>query len=316
MTAERWPALPLDEWLPTYDTLHRWIQIAGKTRLSLSPFENHWWHCALYATARGLTTSPMPYAGGVVEIEFDFLDDRLIARTSGGETRHIRLENKSVAAFYAEYREMLAALGVDVRIAPSPNEVADGTPFPSDETHATYDGDAARRFWRALLQADRLLKRFRGQFVGKCSPSHVWWGALDVACTRFSGRAAPEYTGKVPNTPDHVMREAYSHECISAGWWAGTADSPVPYAAFYAYAYPVPAGCSDATIGPPEAFWQPEMGEWILPYDVVRAANDPDALVMRFLESTYQAGARLAGWDVAALQSRRTRRSPASDFDS
>ncbi|MGH7710089.1 MAG: DUF5996 family protein [Gemmatimonadaceae bacterium] len=305
MIWDPWPALPLDEWLPTYLTLHRWTQIVGKTRLGLAPFENHWWHCALYTTARGLTTSPMPYRGGVVEIEFDFLDDLLLAKTSAGDTRSLQLQDKSVADFYHEYRGMLAALDVDVRITPTPNEVVDATPFPKDNAHATYDDDAARRCWRALVQADRVLRRFRGGFAGKCSPSHFWWGGFDLACTRFSGRRAPQHPGGIPNCPNYVTREAYSHECVSAGWWPGTADSPVAEAAFYAYAYPVPAGCDVAPIRPAAAFYQREMRLWILPYDAVRAADDPDAMVTEFLESTYAAAATLSGWDTAELRSSR-----------
>jgi hypothetical protein len=304
-TGNAWPALPLDEWQPTYATLHRWTQIVGKTRLGLAPFENHWWHCALYTSARGLTTSPMPYRDGVVEIELDVLGDLLEARTSGGETRSLRLESRSVADFYHEYRAMLAALHVDVRIVPTPNEVADGTPFPDDHDHATYDGDAARRCWRALMEADRLLKQFRGGFAGKCSPSHFWWGGFDLACTRFSGRPAPPYSGTVPNSPPYVMLEAYSRECISAGWWPGTAGSPVTGPAFYAYAYPEPAGCNVAPVEPAPAFYHQEMREWILPYDAVRAADDPDATVLEFLESTYDTAATLGGWDKAALRSSR-----------
>jgi hypothetical protein len=300
-----WPALSLAEWLPTYATLHRWTQIVGKTRLGLAPFENHWWHCPLYVTARGLSTSPMPYRGGVVEIEFDLLSDLLLARTSGGETRSLKLEDKSVADFYHEYRAMLAALDVDVRITPTPNEVPDATPFPKDHAHATYDGDATRRWWHALIQADRMLKRFRGDFAGKSSPSHFWWGGFDLACTRFSGRPAPPHPGGIPNCPLYVMREAYSRECISAGWWPGTAGSPVAEPAFYAYAYPEPAGCDVAPITPAAAFYHQEMREWILPYDAVRAARDPDAMILEFLESTYGTAAALGGWDVAALRSSR-----------
>jgi hypothetical protein len=250
----------------------------------------------------------MPYRGGVVEIEFDFLSDLLLAQTSGGETQSMRLENRSVANFYEEYRSMLAALGVDVRIVPTPNEISDATPFANDRAHATYDGDAARRCWHALTQADRLLKRFRGDFAGKCSPSHFWWGAFDIACTRFSGRPAPAYPGKVPNCPDFVMREAYSQECISAGWWPGTAGSPIAEPAFYAYAYPEPPGCNVAPIGPAAAFYHQEMREWILPYDAVRSAADPDAMVMEFLQSTYETAAGLGGWDVSALRSSREHR--------
>lgn len=277
----------------------------GKTRLRLAPFENHWWHCALYLTAHGLTTSPMPYHGGVVEIELDFLDDVLRARANDGETRSLRLESKSVAAFYEEYREMLASLDVEVRIAARPNELIDATPFARDVAHATYDGDAVRRWWRALTQADRALKRFRGGFIGKCSPTHFWWGGFDLACTRFSGRSAPLYQGTIPNTPIGVMQEAYSRECISAGWWPGTNGSPVAEPAFYAYAYPEPAGCRAARVAPAPARYDDDMREWILPYDAVRTAADPDAMVLDFLESTYDVAARLGDWDIEALRSPR-----------
>jgi hypothetical protein len=303
MNALRWPELSLDAWQPTCETLHRWTQIVGKTRLGLAPFENHWWHCALYVTARGLTTSAMPYRDGVVEIEFDLLGDRLLARTSGGDTRSLRLESKSVADFYHEYRALLEALDVDVRMTPTPNEVAEATPFADDHAHATYDGDAARRWWRALTQADRLLKEFRGGFAGKCSPSHLWWGGFDLACTRFSGRPAPAHPGGIPNLPDDVAREAYSRECISAGWWPGTAGSPVAEPAFYAYAYPEPVGCDVAPIRPAAAFYHREMREWILPYGAVRAAGDPDAMVAEFFQSTYAAAATRGGWDIAGLRS-------------
>ena len=299
-----WPALPLDGWLPTYATLHRWTQIVGKTRLKLAPFQNHWWHCALYVSPRGLTTSPMPYKDGraLVEIELDFLDDVLVARTSDGETRSMRLENKSVADFYREYRALLASLEVDVHIVAKPNEVPDATPFTRDREHATYDGDAARRCWRAMTQADRVLKEFRGRFAGKCSPAHFWWGGFDLACTRFSGRTAPPYATVIPNAPSYVMREAYSHECISAGWWPGTAGSPVAEPAFYAYAYPEPAGCNVAPIRPAAASYHTEMREWILPWTAVRDASDPDAIVLEFLESTYGVAAALGGWNIEALR--------------
>jgi len=300
--SDRWPALPLEDWLPTQQTLHRWTQIVGKTRLGLAPFVNHWWHCTLYLTPRGLTTGAMPHAGGFVEIEFDLLGDQLLART-GSDTESIRLENKSVADFYTEYRALLATLGVEVHIVPKPNELPDATPFASDVEHATYDADAARRWYRVLLQADRLLGQFRSGFEGKCSPVHFWWGGFDIACTRFSGRTAPLYSGNAPNVPMYVMREGYSHECISAGWWPGVAESPVPYPAFYAYSYPEPAGCSTAPIEPSAAFYHTEMREWILPYEAVRGSSDPDGMVLAFLESTYEAAARLGAWDVEALRS-------------
>jgi len=299
---DAWPSLPLEAWLPTYETLHRWTQIVGKTRLKLAPFVNHWWHCTLYVTPRGLTTSAMPYGRVIIELEFDFLDDALSARMSDGRTTSIRLQDESVADFYRRYRELLASLGVDVEINDAPNEVLDATPFAEDVTHATYDADAARRCWRALVQADRLLHRFRGQFIGKCSPSHFWWGSFDLACTRFSGRAAPPHPGGIPNLPLYVVREAYSRECISAGWWPGAKGSSVEEPAFYAYAYPEPKGCAIAPVEPEEAFYSTEMREWILPYERVRTAPDPDATVMRFLESTYDAAAKLGGWDVETLR--------------
>lgn len=305
-SAEHWPALPLTEWQPTYSTLHRWTQIVGKTRLALAPFENHWWHCALYVSTRGLTTSPMPCDGYNVEVEFDFLDDMLLARSSAGHLRSMRLnDHKSVSEFYREYCEMLAELGAMVVMHPAPNEMTDATPFAEDDEHASYDGDAVRRWWRALTNVDHALKRFRGTFSGKCSPSHLWWGSFDLACTRFSGRAAPRYSGSIPNCPGYVMREAYSGECISAGWWPGTVGSPVTEPAFYAYAYPEPAGCPVAAIAPEQAFYSDQMHEWILPYEAVRTSRDPDAMIDQFLESTYTAAASLGGWDIESLRASR-----------
>lgn len=298
---QAWPRLELAEWLPTYRTLHRWVQIVGKTRLALAAFQNHWWHCALYVTPWGLTTSTMPRDGRAIDAEFDFVHHRLAVRASSGETGRIKLESKSVADFYAEWRELLRVLGVDARIWPRPNEIADATPFADDRTHASYDAEAVSRWFRALSNVDRTLERFRGRFIGKSSPVHFWWGGFDLACTRFSGRRAPPHPGGVPNCPDYVMREAYSRECISAGWWPGTAESPVAQAAFYAYAYPEPAGCAAASIRPASAFYHPEMREWILPYETVRRAPDPDAAIMEFLESTYEAAATLGGWDIGAL---------------
>jgi hypothetical protein len=300
-----WPELSLTGWLPTYETLHRWIQIVGKTRLALAPFENHWWHCTLYVSARGLTTSAMPFSGGNVEVEFDFLNDRLELRTSAGDVRTLVLESKSVAEFYDEYRAMLRAAGVDASIHPAPNEVVDATPFPDDREHASYDGGAVRRWWRALSDANRALEEFRGSFAGKCSPSHFWWGGFDLACTRFSGRRAPQHPGGIPNCPPYVMHEAYSHECISAGWWPGTPNSPVAEAAFYAYAYPEPPGCNMARIDPPVAEYNATMREWILPYDAVRTSREPGRMVAEFLESTYNVAASLGDWDRAALRSSR-----------
>ncbi len=262
---------------------------------------NHWWHSALYVTPWGLTTSSMPTNGRAIDAEFDFVNHELTVRHSGGETRTIELEKKSVADFYGEWFELLRGLDVDVRIWPRPNEIADATPFAADREHASYDADAVGRWFRALSSVDHVLKEFRGRFVGKSSPVHFWWGGFDLACTRFSGRRAPPHAGGIPNCPTYVMREAYSHECISAGWWPGTPGSPVAEAAFYAYAYPEPVGCASARIRPAAAFYHPELREWILPYDAVRTAPDPSAAITAFLESTYEVAATLGGWDVDAL---------------
>ena len=297
-----WPSLPLSAWEDTYATLHRWMQIVGKTRLALSPMENHYWHVALYATARGITTSPMPYRDHLLQVDFDFLDHQLVARTSDSRTRTLVLESKSVADFYREYRELLRSLDLDVRIRPMPNEIPDAIPFPEDRSHASYDRSAAHDCWRALAQADRVFKRFRSGFLGKQSPVHFWWGSFDLACTRFSGRTAPPHPGGIPNLPDRVTRESYSHECASVGWWPGMKGSSVAEAAFYAYAYPEPAGYAEAATRPAGAIYDATLREWILPYDVVRRAEDPDATLLEFLSSTYENAARLGGWDRAALE--------------
>ena len=297
-----WPSLPLSGWEDTYATLHRWTQMVGKTRLALSPMENHYWHVAFYATARGLTTSPMPSGDRLVQVDFDFIDHQLVARTSDSEVRTLPLEPKSVADFYRDYLELLRSLDLDVRIRPMPNEIPDAVPFPEDRAHASYDRGAAHDCWRALTQADRVFKRFRNGFIGKQSPVHFWWGAFDLACTRFSGRTGPTHPGGIPNLPDRVTRESYSHECASAGWWPGTKGSPVEEAAFYAYGYPEPPGFSEAAVGPDGAVYDTTLREWILPYEVVRRAKDPDATLLEFLQSTYEHTARLGGWDRAALE--------------
>src|SRR5438128_4595816 len=236
-----WPALPLEQWEDTFATLHMWSQIVGKTRLALVPMMNHWWNVTLYVTARGLTTGPMPSGERTFEVELDFLDHVLALRVSDGATRTLRLAPRSVAEFYREYLAMLESLGLAVRIRPLPVEVVEAVPFPDDQKHAAYDADVAQRCFRVLAQADRVLKEFRGHFLGKCSPVHLFWGAFDLACTRFSGRPAPLHPGGVPNCPDYVQHEAYSHECISAGWWPG--GGPLREAAFYAYAYPSRPAC-------------------------------------------------------------------------
>jgi hypothetical protein len=295
-----WPALPLEEWRATYETLHLWAQIVGKTRLALAPMQNHWWQVALYVSSRGLGGSPLPYGGETVDIDFDFLDHRLVVRRSDGATRALELGPRSVADFYGEYRALLRDLGMDVRIRPVPAEMPEAIPFVDDRKHASYDPDAAQRCWRAIVQADRVLRAFRGRFLGKCSPVHFWWGGFDLSCTRFSGRPAPPHPGGIPNLPDWITREAYSHECISAGWWPGGGALSEP--AFYAYSYPEPAGFAQSPVRPAKAYYHPELREFILPYDAVRQAPDPDEALTEFLQSTYAAAADLARWDRGALE--------------
>jgi hypothetical protein len=297
-----WPALPLDQWADTQATMHRWTQIVGKTRLAFAPMQNHWWQVVLYVTSRGLTTSPMPYEDRTFEISFDFTDHRLIAESSDGARNSMPLDARPVADFFSEYIDMLKAIDVDLRIFPVPMELPDTLRFGDDQIHASYDPDAANRLWHVLVQADRVLKEFRGRFLGKSSPSHFWWGSFDLACTRFSGRPAPVHPGGIPNCPDYVTREAYSHECSSAGWWPGTVGSPVAEPAFYSYSYPEPRGYDAASVGPRGAYYSPEMHDWILPYELVRTAADPDRMLLEFFETSYQAAADLGGWDRAQLE--------------
>jgi hypothetical protein len=297
-----WPKLTLDEWAPTQTTLHRWTQIVGKTRLALAPMQNHWWQVVLYVTERGLTTSPIPFDRRTFDVSFDFNDHVLIARTSDGDSDVLELPGLSVGDFYSRYLSMLRSLGIEIRIMPVPMELMDTTSFVDDRTHASYDPDAVHRCWQILLQSDRVLKRFRARFIGKSSPSHFWWGGFDLACTRFSGRPAPLHPGGIPNCPDWVTTEAYSHECISAGWWPGMLGSPVAEPAFYAYSYPEPAGCDAAPVRPKAAYYHPVMREWILPYESVRSSPDPEGALLEFLESTYEAAANLAKWDRKTLE--------------
>jgi hypothetical protein len=307
-TAEAWPMLPLADWRETYASLHLRTQVIGKTRLALAPMQNHWWQVALYVTARGLTTSPMPYGAKTLEVQLDLIDHALIARTSDGATASLPLRAEPVADFYRAYSTLLHDLGVKVRIWPVPQEMPVTTRFDEDREHASYDPDAAQRCWRVLVQVDRLLKEFRGRFLGKCSPAHFWWGGFDLSCTRFSGERAPRHPGGFPNLADFVTREAYSHACISAGWWPGTPgyfEEP----AFYAYAYPEPAGCPQATVRPAAARYDSALNEWILPYEAVRGLADPSAAVMEFLASTYEAAANLGGWNRQVLE-----RSPEDPF--
>ncbi len=286
----------LDDWTDTRTGLQLRSQIIGKTRLALAPMENHWWQTTLYVTARGLDTSPMPYEGRSFEIALDFVDHRLDVRTSDGDTRTLPLRPQPIAEFFAEYMAMLRSLDVDVPLWPVPVEMPDPIPFPDDQRPLPYDRAAVEQFFRMLSAADLALKRFRSDFLGKCSPSHFWWGSFDHACTRFSGRSAPPHPGGVPNLADYVTREAYSHECISAGWWAGTPGTAVEEPAFYAYAYPEPPGSADVPVRPAAARYEQTMREWILPQRAVTEADDPDAVVQEFLHFTYDTASRLGSW--------------------
>jgi len=295
-----WPELPYAAWLDTCATLHLWTQIVGKIRLALTPWLNHSWHVTLYVTVRGLTTSTIPYGSRSFEIEFDFNQHVLVVHASDGAERRIALRPQPVADFYAGVMAALADLGIAVVIAEYPCEIAGATAFSQDRTHAAYDAEYVHRFWRVLLQADRLLKHFRTGFLGKCSPTHFFWGSFDLAVTRFSGRRAPRFEGKTPGVGIEVMREAYSHEVSSAGFWPG--GNGIDYPAFYSYAYPQPDGFSASAVQPEGAFFHEGLGIFLLPYDVVRNAADPDSVLLKFLQSTYAAAAQAANWDRAALE--------------
>ena len=295
-----WPALPYAEWAPTAATLHMWTQIVGKIRLRQTPWVNHSWHVPLYLTARGLTTSPIPHGRRTFQIDFDFHAHRLNIATSSGATHDLPLMPQTTADFYASLMAALKELDVPVRIHGSPNEVEDPIPFAEDTVHADYDGDAVRRFWQALSRADRVFSEFRAGFIGKCSPVHFFWGSFDLAVTRFSGREAPPHPGGIPNMPEWVAREAYSHEVSSAGFWPGS--DAMPQAIFYSYAYPAPAGFDTATVAPADAAWNADLGEFVLSYDAVRESDDPERTLLAFLESTYAAAAETANWDRAALE--------------
>jgi hypothetical protein len=300
MADETWPALPLEAWRDTSETLHLWLQIVGKVRLVQTPWVNHSWHVVSYVTPRGLTTSSIPHGDRTFDVELDFIDHRLSIHKDDGDGASFALEPQSVATFYRKFMAALDSLGLPVRIYTVPCEIGDVIPFPEDEIHRSYDAEFANRFWRVLVQADRVLKMFRARFIGKCSPVHFFWGAPDLAVTRFSGRTAPPHPGGVPNMPDWVAREAYSHEVASCGFWHGS--GALGYPAFYAYSYPEPAGYKDARAEPGEAFFHKDLGEFILPYDAVRLAPSSDEALLAFLESTYAAAARLGHWDRAALE--------------
>ena len=299
--ADAWPELPYAAWKESCATLQLWTQIAGKVRLALTPWLNHAWHVTLYVTARGLSTGPIAAGGCVLELEFDFTDHVLWLRTSDGHFRQIMLRPQvTVAEFYADVMVALNELGIAVRIDEMPNEIPGAVRFSEDRAHASYDRDAVGRFHRVLLRSQEVFAHFRTGFLGKASPVHFFWGSFDLAVTRFSGRKAPPHPGGVPGLPDAVAREAYSHEVSSAGFWpgGGAIDDP----AFYSYAYPAPAGFAAAKVKPEQAFWSKDLGEFILPYDAVRTAKQPEAALMAFLQSTYEAAADLGRWDRAALE--------------
>ena len=298
--AQQWPTLELHEWAGTRDTLLLWLQIVGKVRLTLTPPINHSWHATLYVTSRGLSTSPIPHGLREFEIEFDFIDHRLVISTNDSHKGGFGLEPMTVATFYRRLMDELQRLALPVRISTRPNEVADAIPFAKDDVHGEYDPDAVHRFWLMLAHTHRVMLQFRGRFIGKCSPIHLFWGAMDLAVTRFSGRVAPVHPGGIPNLPDRITREAYSHEVSSCGFWAGT--SPIDYPAYYAYAYAPPPGFAEARVGPEGTFYSKEFGEFVLPYSRVRDSANPDATLLEFFQSTYEAAANLGKWDRAALE--------------
>ena len=299
-SSERWPELSYGAWKDTAETLHLWTQIVGKVLLARAPWQNHSWHVALHVTARGLTTGPIPDGAGSFQIDFDFIDHVLWLRTSGGAVRQIMLRPMTVAEFYADVMIALKELGLEISIDTMPCEIAAAIRFDQDEVHRSYDAPYAQRFWRVLLSAHAVMTHFRTAFLGKVSPVHFFWGSFDLAVTRFSGRRAPRHPGGVPGLAAAVVQEAYSHEVSSAGFWPG-GGGPVQEAAFYSYAYPAPQGFAEARVRPAQAYFSGPLGEFLLPYEAVRTARDPDAALMDFLQSTYEAAADLAQWDRAAL---------------
>src|SRR5216117_72895 len=298
-----WPALPFAEWKDTTMTLHMWTQIVGKIRLTLSPWTNHSWHVTFYVTSRGLTTSPIPHGTRTFEILFDFIDHQLRIHTSDGKSQIIELKPRSVAEFYRIVMKTLEELNLPVTINMMPNEIENPIPFDQDEEHRCYDREYTNRFWRVLVQSDRVFKEFRARFCGKCSPVHFFWGSVDLAVTRFSGRPAPLHPGGVPQLPDAVTREAYSQEVSSLGFWPGNAAMPTPV--FYSYAYPEPPGFAEAKVQPRTAFYEPKLREFILPYEAVRTAENPDEVLLEFAQSAYDAASKLGKWDRAALEEKK-----------
>jgi hypothetical protein len=300
IAGDRWPVIPVAGWEETRDTLHLYTQVIGKIRLANEPLANHWWNATLYVTARGLTTSLMPHPSGrAFQIDLDLIDHRLDVTTVDDQRGSLPLRAQPVADFSAEVVDLLGQLGVDTPIWPVPVEIAGAIPFAEDRVHASYDPDAVWRFWRALVAIEGVFKQFRSRFVGKASPIHYFWGAIDLAYTRFSGRSAPPHPGGAPNCGPHVMLEAYSQEVSSCGYWPG---GPGDEGTFYAYAYPEPPGYRDAAAAPDGARWDGELGEFVLPYERVRSAEDPDATLLEFLQTTYEAAANSAEWDRDALE--------------
>lgn len=297
-TTTAWPSLRVQDWTPTRETLHMWTQIVGKIRMAHTPLLNHWWQVTLYVSSRGLTTSAIPHPAGAFELEFDLLGSRLEVRSSTGGVGGFPLRPMPVAEFYTRILDVLGRLGIEATIRPRPNEVDPAIPFAEDYEHASYDGEAAILFWRQLLVANRAIGEFRSHFVGKVSPVHFFWGGMDLACTRFSGRSAPPHPGGVPNCGDWVMVEGYSRELSSCGFWPGGGEE----GAFYSYAYPAPDGFADHPVGPDGAFFSTDFQQFLLPYEVARAAPDPDCAVAEFLRTTYEAAADLGRWDRAALE--------------
>ena len=299
-----WPTAAHD-WADTQTGLHLRTQIVGKTRLALAPSQNHWWHTTLYVTARGLSTAAMPYDGRIVEVELDLVEHALHVRTSEGDARTLPLRAQSIAEFYRDYLDSLRALDIAPRIWPQPAEIPEPIRFDRDTRALPYDRDAVARFFRMLSTADLALQRFRSGFLGKCSPSHFWWGSFDLSCTRFSGRAAPPHPGGIPGLADWVTREAYSHECISAGWWPGSPGGPLYEPAFYAYAYPEPPGCAQAKVRPSAARYDTTLREWVLPHRALCTTDDADGMVQEFLEFTYDTASHLGDWDPALVRGDR-----------
>ncbi|MFL6247716.1 MAG: DUF5996 family protein [Thermoanaerobaculia bacterium] len=295
-----WPELPLEAWRDTKETLHRWTQVVGKIRMTLTPLINHWWNVPLYVTARGLTTSEIPYGDRWFDMEFDFIAHVLRVRTNDGSEHDVRLGARSVADLHDEVFRVLRSLDISCRIWTVPVEIDNPIPLDRDEEHSSYDREYVERFWRILALTHAVFTEFRAEFIGKCSPVHFFWGSGDLAVTRFSGRRAPVHPGGLPNMPDPLVREAYSHECSSIGFWPGGEQAPYPF--FFAYAYPAPAGFAEARVQPGAARFEKQLGEFVLPYDAVRESADPDATLLAFAQSTYEAAATLGAWDRAALE--------------